>query len=226
VFIKDYKSLHRAKGIVDAEWIEGFYCRVGYTGDEKDYIIPSYASAFYGIEIDAKTLCKSFMYSDDTGKVIYDKDIVEFQNESEHPIIERYLIQWVDEGQEFQAIPLHKDDALIGSVETYFHSSKCEPCDFINFIPMLQDVYGDFRPEYGGHTCIIGNAFDNPELLNTKFGEQQLMKTQKKIDMSDTCGEGQQVAISIMDEESYCEWYKEHCANCIYEHEICMYGED
>lgn len=166
MFIKEYKSLYRAKSIKDGEWVEGFYCRVGYTNQEKDYIIPSYASAFYGIEIDAKTLCPSFMYKDNSGRTIYDKDIVQFKTNSGY-IDDTYLIQWIDEGQEFVATPLHpEEDGLIGSVDTYFHDYKYPNCPFSDFIPMVQDIWGDFNPDYGGGIYIIGNAFDNPELLN------------------------------------------------------------
>lgn len=52
----------------------------------------------------------------------------------------------------------------------------------------------------------------------------------EKVDMSKTCGLGQmqkwidRYEKTISDQE-FEEWYEKNCAKCIYESEICMYGE-
>lgn len=48
--------LFRGKRKDNGEWVEGYYCRFGWTGQEKSYIIPSYASACTQIEVDPSTV--------------------------------------------------------------------------------------------------------------------------------------------------------------------------
>ena len=47
----DREILFRGKRLDSGEWVEGYYCCVGWTGQERHYIIPTYASALYGIEV-------------------------------------------------------------------------------------------------------------------------------------------------------------------------------
>ena len=37
--------LFRGKRTDNGEWVQGYICRYGWTGKEKDYIIPDYGSA-------------------------------------------------------------------------------------------------------------------------------------------------------------------------------------
>lgn len=50
--------LFKAKRLDNGECVDGFYCCIGPVGQEKHYIIPMYASAFYGIEVDPSTVCQ------------------------------------------------------------------------------------------------------------------------------------------------------------------------
>lgn len=52
--MRDYKF--RGKRIDNGEWVHGYYAKYGFTNKEKDYIIPSYASALYGFEVDPATV--------------------------------------------------------------------------------------------------------------------------------------------------------------------------
>ena len=70
------KILFRAKRKDNKEWIEGYYCHIGYTGYEKPYIIPTYASDFYGVEIDRETLGQYTGLHDKNGVMIFEWDIV------------------------------------------------------------------------------------------------------------------------------------------------------
>ena len=50
--------LFKAKRLDNGECVDGFDCCIGPVGQEKHYIIPMYASAFYGIEVDPSTVCQ------------------------------------------------------------------------------------------------------------------------------------------------------------------------
>lgn len=50
--------------------------RYGYTGKEKYYIVPSYASDLYAIEVDSSTICQCTGLKDKNGNLIWENDIV------------------------------------------------------------------------------------------------------------------------------------------------------
>ena len=50
------RYLFKAKRIDNGEWVVGYIARYGHTGKEKYYIIPSYASDLYAIEVDPHTI--------------------------------------------------------------------------------------------------------------------------------------------------------------------------
>lgn len=54
---------------------------------------------------------------------------------------------------------------------------------------------------------------------------------ENKQDMSKTCGLGYQEMVlkksrNDISQGEFTNWYNEHCANCKYMCEICMYGEE
>lgn len=70
------RYLFKAKRVSNGEWIVGGLVRYGFTGKEKYYIVPDYASDLYAIEIDPFTICRCIGSQDKNGKLIYENDIV------------------------------------------------------------------------------------------------------------------------------------------------------
>lgn len=132
--------MFQGKRLDNGEWIEGYYCYVGHTGQEKHYIIPTFASAFYGIEVAPSTVGQYTGKEDKCGKRVFDGDI---------------LILYDVYGESYG----------LGVVEWCNHD-QC----FVVFADLAQKVHlTDFgnlgRPEY---FKVIGNVHNCPELISRK----------------------------------------------------------
>lgn len=66
--------LFRGQRLDNKEEIEGYYCKFGWLGKEKHYIIPSDASACTPIEVDPNTICQYIGRTDKKGVKIFEGD--------------------------------------------------------------------------------------------------------------------------------------------------------
>ena len=126
--------LFRGKAVGSDSWEYGFYtrtesslpnCKVAY----KHYIMPNYASAFYGIEVDSSTVSEFTGATDKNGNKIFEGDIIYSD------ICKSKAVIYDEEAEAF----------------CLYDKSIISP-----------QYLGRYNTE---HFEIIGNIYDNPELL-------------------------------------------------------------
>ena len=142
------------------DWHEGYFTRYSRTAAAGVPVIETERDSYV---IDERTICPCMEYCDDNGKLYGHMDIISCKY---HGIEEdRYLIQWIGEGQEYRVSKISTDAPFYGSVDTYFYNfEEIAWDDFV--VNILQDCYGLHTSK-----TIIGNAFSNPELLEKIFYE-------------------------------------------------------
>lgn len=147
--------LFRAKRIDDVEWEEGNYvydyahnahfilknqiiCANCINDRRTDYSLCDY-------EIDPETLCQYTGLHDKNGKRIWENDIVKCNKRNDG--FEFYKVIWRKEYAEFGV----------------------EPVEYGVQYPIGLDVYSDKYDDsvYGRHYEVVGNIFDNSELLRS-----------------------------------------------------------
>ena len=73
------RYLFKAKRLDDGEWVQGYIVKYGFTGQEKWYIVPEYASDLYSFLIDKNTICQCTGLKDKNGKLVWENDIVDYR---------------------------------------------------------------------------------------------------------------------------------------------------
>jgi len=140
-----YENLCRGKRSDDNEWEYGYHVRYGYTGCEKDCIVPEYASALYGFDVVAVSRCTGLR--DMGGKLIFEGDIVKCQMIG-HTHKWEYMIGKVE----------FRDDCF----EVYFNKPYVRRAGF----PLHRDYVKCFV--INDAIEVIGNVYDNSELLGVE----------------------------------------------------------
>lgn len=129
------RYLCKAKRTDNGEWVIGGLVRYGFTGREKYYIVPNYASDLYALQIDPSTICWCTGLKDKNGKLIWENDICD--RKEEYPEIVKYN---------------NGDWTLDYSYSKGKESGYCY-CNLGFYVLERKCVE------------VIGNVFDNPELL-------------------------------------------------------------
>lgn len=130
------RYLFKAKRIKDGQWEEGALYMEPYS--DRCYII-QWNSTGIGfnefIEVDGKTACQCTGLKDKNGKLIWENDIVKHYNDEAHP-------------KKYSTGMILWDDDYGGFYRT-------------------SNEYGLSKPRINSKCCyeVIGNRFDNPELL-------------------------------------------------------------
>lgn len=143
------RFLFRGKRIDNGGWVVGYIARYGHTGKEKYYIIPSYASDLYSFLVDKNTICQCTGLRDKNGNLIWENDIVKFEDCGE-------------EGYEYKEGFDFENKARVEFTEgrwslTDFVSDNSAVIDGMYNHAEFMDLWGECE--------VIGNKFDNPELL-------------------------------------------------------------
>lgn len=131
------RYLSKAKRLDNGDWLVGYVVKYGYTGKEKYYIVPIYASDLYAIEVDPSTICQCTGLKDKNDKIIWENDIMVAHLDESYPDDKTYQkVIWNESG---------------------FHS-KVKGSEDIEPIDRFDQEWFE----------VIGNIFDNPELLENE----------------------------------------------------------
>lgn len=135
----------KAKSVYDGEWVEGYYIRDQYHIGGKDIIFyrkDSDRFTVYTNIIDIETLCQFTGLCDKNGNKIWENDI--FQYTDETMVAQRDLIEYNETHASF--VRLHNTEKL-GLQYLWIDEATCN------------------------HGEVIGNIFDNKELLQEESDE-------------------------------------------------------
>lgn len=145
----DNKYLYRAKRLDNGEWIDGYYVKGMNMYDKEVHLIFEPTTIFYSsgetggfVEVDYSTICQCTGLKDKNGKLIWENDICDRK--------EKYL----------EIIKYNKGDwTLDYSYSKGKESGYCY-CN-LGFYALEQE-----------YVEVIGNIFDNPELLESEDKEE------------------------------------------------------
>lgn len=153
--------LFRGKRKDNGEWVYGYLCRYGFTGKEKYYIIPYYASDLYGIEVDPETVGQFTGLTDCNEKKIFEGDIIRYADYDEY----QHYRESLKHPEEYEGISFENlwtvDEVVYGIKVDYpaFDLNKHDfDCNGLAELKCAMQFYYE----------VIGNKHDNPELLEVQ----------------------------------------------------------
>ena len=129
--------LFKAKRKDSGEWVEGYYRRIPCMGLHEHYIMPQNPkNRLEQYEIDPDTICQYTGFTDKNGQKIWENDVVRYYDNLAN-MNKEDLVKWNETHASF--VRLHK--SKMGSQYLYIDECIANRCE------------------------VIGNIFDNPELL-------------------------------------------------------------
>ena len=153
--------LFRGKRADNGEWIYGYYIRYGWTRQEKDYIVPSYASDLYAKEVIPETVGQYTGLTDKNGKKIFEGDIIRYADLDDY----NCYLESIDNPEVYDKIYLRniwKIDEVVYGIKVGYPAFDLNKHNFeTNGLSELSESGQHFYE-------VIGNAHDNPELLEVK----------------------------------------------------------
>lgn len=141
-----WEILFKAKRIDNGEWVEGYYVKTG----EASYIVVPYSQADISgaegsnIEVDANTICQYTGLTDKNCNKIWENDVCQYTEEDKYGIrMDLFVVR-------------------------YGRKVELSKIDIGFFADWIKNSY--FRRDLGfwvenRNIEVIGNIFDNPELL-------------------------------------------------------------
>lgn len=135
-------------------WVEGYPVKYQPCASKDEWIygiVPTYASALYIIEIDPETLCQYIYMNDKNGKWIWENDIVSCEHEKfqEGDAVEQYPFPDTIRYKRNYAVE------FINTGSNYGYRLRNKSIHFM----LTGNVIYNHKIE------VLGNVFDNPELL-------------------------------------------------------------
>lgn len=155
------RYLFKAKRLDNAEWVIGNLVFSVY--HKNDVCVGQYGNEVGMHEVDSSTICQCTGLKDKNGKMIWENDIVDFLGHKGAVVFEcgsfgighRKNIDW----EEIQANIMR-----VTGCENILYA--CENDNYIS----LWEIYWNFNDEDDSVNTVevIGNIFDNPELLESE----------------------------------------------------------
>jgi uncharacterized phage protein (TIGR01671 family) len=148
------RYLYRGKRIDNREWVEGFLFMV----NDVPYILPHHKTGQpihadnllkTVVEVLEDTICQCTELKDKNGKLIWENDIVSFEDTGE-------------EGYEYK-----EGFDFVNKAKVEFAEGRWSLTDFVSDNSGVMDEMYDHAEfmEFWQYCEVIGNKFDNPELL-------------------------------------------------------------
>ena len=154
--------LFRAKRVDNGEWVEGYYAMMGKGNLIRHYIVQNCALTglfedpednmyFNDVEIDPETLCQYIGLKDKNDTMIFENDIVSCEHEKSQngDPVEQYLFTEIIKYRRNYAVE------FINTGSNYGYRLRNKSIHFM----LTGNVV------YNHNIKVIGNIFDNPDLL-------------------------------------------------------------